>query len=236
MFTQQQASLRRGALLFALLMLFADVSSGVLATSVEARSNAAVSQYEEPILIDGLPPLMCGDDLCERPARTIDRAGRASAEPHQWWLTYGPDLDWNGMDDRLQRVLDGQESVSPTAIMGPDGRKTVAIIVDYAWAPNDAEVNTLKALLNGHGWVGEEGGAWFQVMNSIDSVVVDKVPVERPHGHLRPSRRCGYRNAKRDGALQRRGFGSITGHAFRRVFGQHLRTRLLRRRCGHRRA
>ena len=39
------------------------------------------------------------------------------------------------MDDRLQRVLAGQESVSPTAILGPDGRKTVAIIVDYARPP-----------------------------------------------------------------------------------------------------
>ena len=177
MFAQQQASLRRGALLFALLMLFADVSGGVLATSVDGTPNTTVSQFEDPILIDGLPPLMCGEDLCERPTRMIDRGDRPSAEPHQWWLTYGPDLDWNGMDDRLQRVLAGQESVSPTAILGPDGRKTVAIIVDYAWAPNDAEVSTLKALLNVHGWVGEEGGAWFQVMNSIDSVVVDKVPV-----------------------------------------------------------
>ena len=117
MLGQQQASLRTGAVLFALLMLFADISGGVLATSTDASQTVA---YEDPILVDGLPPLMCGEDLCERPTRIIDRGGRASAEPDLWWLAYGPDLDWNGMDDRLQRVLDGQESISPTAIIGPD--------------------------------------------------------------------------------------------------------------------
>ena len=174
MLGQQQASLRTGAVLFALLMLFADISGGVLATSTDASQTVA---YEEPILVDGLPPLMCGEDLCERPTRIIDRGGRASAEPDLWWLAYGPDLDWNGMDDRLQRVLDGQESISPTAIIGPDGRKTVALVVDYAWAPNHEEVSELRAVLERHGWIGETEGAWFQVMNAIDSVVVDKVPV-----------------------------------------------------------
>ena len=81
------------------------------------------------------------------------------------------------MDDRLQRVLAGQDSISPTAIIGPDGRKTVAIVVDYAWAPNADEIDGLVDVLHQHGWVGEEQGAWFQVMNAIDSVVVDKVPV-----------------------------------------------------------
>ena len=171
---QQRASLRTGAVLFALLMLFADISGGVLSNATHTSER---KEFEAPILIDGLPPLMCGEDLCERPTRLIDRGDRASSEPDQWWLAYGPDLDWNGMDDRLQRVLDGQESISPTAIIGPDGRKTVAIVVDYAWAPNDEEVNELRTVLNHHGWVGENGGAWFQVMNAIDSVVVDKVPV-----------------------------------------------------------
>ena len=44
-------------------MLFADVSGGVLATSVDGTPNTTVSQFEDPILIDGLPPLMCGEDL-----------------------------------------------------------------------------------------------------------------------------------------------------------------------------
>ena len=81
------------------------------------------------------------------------------------------------MDDRLQRVLAGQESISPTAIIGEDGRKTVAIIVDYAWHPTELEANKLKETLVQHSWVGEEGGAWFQIMDSIDSIVLDKVPV-----------------------------------------------------------
>ena len=174
MLGQQQASLRTGAVLFAVLMLFADISGGVLAST---HASVERSEYEEPILIEGLPPLMCGEDLCERPTRLIDRGDRASSEPDQWWQAYGPDLDWNGMDDRLQRVLAGQESVSSTAIMGSDGRKTVAIVVDYAWAPNSEEIATLVDTLEAHGWVGEEAGAWFQVMNSIDSVLVDKVPV-----------------------------------------------------------
>ena len=154
MLGQQQASLRAGAVLFALLMLFADISGGVLATTTP---TSEVSEYEPPILVEGLPPLMCGEELCERPTRHIDRGDRASSEPDQWWQAYGPDLDWNGMDDRLQRVLAGQESVSSTAIMGPDGRKTVAIVVDYAWAPNSEEIATLLDTLEAHGspWISD---------------------------------------------------------------------------------
>ena len=33
------------------------------------------------------------------------------------------------------------ESVSPTGIMGPDGRKTVAIVVGYAWHPGEPDVS-----------------------------------------------------------------------------------------------
>ena len=162
------------ALLFSAVILLADVSAFALSNDVESEP---VPTHAPPILIEGLPPLMCGEDLCERPTRLIDRGDRPSEEPDMWWLTYGPDLDWNGMDDRLQRVLDGQSSVSPTAIVGPDGRKTVAIVVDYAWAPNAEEVAQLESVLEEHGWIGTSNGAWFQVMTSIDSVVVDKVPV-----------------------------------------------------------
>lgn len=168
---------QRISLFLVIVFLFADL--GVLAnesdtTPVEFETQ---SLYSEPILVDGLPPLMCGDELCLRPVRDIDRGDRISAEEVQWWQSYGPDLDWNGMDDRLQRVLAGAESVSPTAIIGPDGRKTVAIVVDYAWRANDAEIETLRAVLDAHGWVGEDGGAWFQQLTDIDSVAIDKVPV-----------------------------------------------------------
>ena len=42
-------------------------------------------------------------------------------------------------------------------------------------APGQDEVDELVALLRNHGWDAE--GSWFQVMDSIDSIVVDHVPV-----------------------------------------------------------
>ncbi|MEZ8113252.1 MAG: S8 family serine peptidase, partial [Candidatus Poseidoniaceae archaeon] len=81
------------------------------------------------------------------------------------------------MDDRLQRVLVGYDSISPTAIIGEDGRKTVAIVVDFAWHPDETDESSLKQILESHSWVGEDNGAWFQVLDSIDSIAVDKVPV-----------------------------------------------------------
>ena len=81
------------------------------------------------------------------------------------------------MDDRLQRILAGAESISPTSIIGEDGKKTVAIVVDYAWHPTDVEVIELQQVLHQHNWVSEESGAWFDRPESIDSIVVDKVPV-----------------------------------------------------------
>ena len=68
-----------------------------------------------------------------------------------------------------------EESQSTTAIIGADGRNTVAIVVDYAWHPGQEEVDELVALLQSHGW--DDEGSWFQVMDSIDSIVVDHVPV-----------------------------------------------------------
>ena len=66
-------SIRFGAVLFAFLMLLADVSGGLLTHPVQA---APASDHEPPILVEGLPPLMCGDELCERP--TDAGAGRPS--------------------------------------------------------------------------------------------------------------------------------------------------------------
>ena len=165
---------RRAAYLFALIVLIADVSGMALAQETAADEELG---FTDPILIDSLPPLMCDEELCLRPTRMIDRGDRPSAEDDMWWLSYGPDLDWNGMDDRLQRVLSGQESISPTAIVGDDGRKTVAIVVDYAWHPQVEELEDLERLLGNHGWIGEDQGAWYQVLDSLDAVVLDKVPV-----------------------------------------------------------
>ena len=116
------------------------------ASQVQANIDPIEAQeptHAPPILSEGLPPLFCGDELCERPLRMYDRQGRDAELEYGWWQAYGPDLDWNGMDDRLQRVLDGMDSASPTAILGPDGRKTVAIVVDYAWHPAEDEITAL---------------------------------------------------------------------------------------------
>ena len=136
-------------------------------------------QFVDPIEHDSAPVLMCDSETpCKVSNRMYQREGRPASEQWGWWFSYGPDVDSNGMDDRLQRILDGRfESFSPTAIIGPDGRKTVAIVVDWAWHPGEDEQNALKEVLDSHGWVGTEGGAWWQVLTSIDSITVDKVPV-----------------------------------------------------------
>ena len=159
----------RVALFLLVLMVTGPAAAGseALLPDTEARVN----------VVDGVPALMCGDELCPAPDRWPDRAERHAEEAYGWWLRYGPDLDGNGMDDRLQRVLDGAPSVSPTAIEGADGRLTVAIVVDFAWHPEEADVDALRDILDAHGWVGEEGGAWFDDPESLDSIVLDRVPV-----------------------------------------------------------
>ena len=172
--------LRRSAILIALIFLIADCSSAASSFPVSGDENLddeTQITHVEPILIEGLPPLMCGDDLCERPLRLDLRGDLPASEKDGWWQSYGPDLDWNGMDDRLQRVIAGYDSISPTAIIAEDGMKTVAIIVDYAWHPTEVEVFELQEVLQSHNWVGEDSGAWFDRPESIDSIVVDKVPV-----------------------------------------------------------
>ena len=160
-----------------LLSISSAAASAITTDSHEDSINSEPATHTTPILIDGLPPLMCGDELCDRPLRLNLRADMPAAERDGWWLAYGPDLDWNGMDDRLQRVIAGHDSISPTSIIGDDGRKTVAIVVDYAWHPTDIEADELASVLYAHNWVGEDAGAWFDRPESIDSIVVDKVPV-----------------------------------------------------------
>ena len=97
------------------------------------------------------------------------RGDRYASEDYGWWFSYGPDSNFDGLDDRLEKVIAGEESVSTTAIIGADGRKTVAIVVDYAWHPGQDEIDELVAILRSHGWEAE--GSWFQVMDSIDSTM-----------------------------------------------------------------
>ena len=103
------------------------------------------------------------------------RGDRHATEEYGWWFAYGPDTNFDGLDDRLERVIGGEESQSTTAIIGDDGMKTVAIVVDYAWHPGQDEVDELVEILVRHGW--DRDGAWFQIMDSLDSIVVDHVPV-----------------------------------------------------------
>lgn len=107
--------------------------------------------------------------------RMPHRGDKAASEEYGWWFAYGPDSDFDGLDDRLEEVIAGKDSPSPTSIIGDDGHNTVAIIVDFAWHPTDYEIEQLVAILENHGW--ESEGSWFQVMDSIDSIVVDHVPV-----------------------------------------------------------
>ena len=175
---QEFSKSHRTALFLVLMFLIADLGAFATASATNLeQEEQSIVQFTEPIFIDGLPPLMCEDGYCQRPLRMIDRDGRDASEADGWWQGYGPDLDWNGMDDRLQRVLVGYDSISPTAIIGEDGRETVAIVVDFAWHPDEGEVLLSSKFSNHILGSGEDNGAWFQVLDSIDSIAVDKVPV-----------------------------------------------------------
>ena len=100
---------------FLLVFLLLLVPCTAFVSSQENVDSPIEITHAPAILVDGLPPLMCGDEVCERPLREYLRDGRPAAQEYGWWNSFGPDLDWNGMDDRLQRVLDGMDSVSPTA-------------------------------------------------------------------------------------------------------------------------
>ena len=113
--------------------------------------------------------------IAEADDRLPERDNRFASEEYGWWFTYGPDMNFDGMDDRLEKVIAGEDSVSTTAILGADGRMTVAIVVDFAWHPGQDEIEDLVAILRSHGWSAED--SWFQVMESIDSIAVDHVPV-----------------------------------------------------------
>ncbi|MED5271798.1 MAG: S8 family serine peptidase, partial [Candidatus Thermoplasmatota archaeon] len=170
-----------------LIFLFADISVGVSGQLVNSDDSEIITELENipAILIEGLPPLLCdynGESRpCDTPLRLPDRGEKAAAEDYGWWLEYSPDRDNNGMDDRLQRIISGEkESVSTTAIIGEDGRKTVAIFVNYAWAPTSDDISSLKEVLKRHGWKepsGLEGDAWFSQLTSVDTMIVDHVPV-----------------------------------------------------------
>ena len=170
------------AVLPLLILLLSSLSPLLLTMGVEAEDDATVVDAwgtRPAQLVDGLPPLLCESGTpCDIPARmpTVP-VGATSAESSQWWFSFGPDVDANGFDDRLQDVLAGNgSSPSPTAILAPDGRMTVALVIDYAWHPEVAEKSALETVLRSHGWVGADGDAKLFTVSNLDSVIVDKVP------------------------------------------------------------
>ncbi|MBO58359.1 MAG: hypothetical protein CMA77_05125 [Euryarchaeota archaeon] len=178
-------SVRIGLLLVLLMLVpsitltFTSLHQDKLSSINSDTKSASSDNLQPPILIDGLPPLYCSEGvICPTPVRLPDiPADSWTHEEPQWWFGYGPDDDWNGMDDRLQYVLaDIYPSQSPTAIIGDDGRLTVAIIIDFAWHPEEREMAQVREILLEHGWVDKEGGAAFFTVGEIDSIIVDKVP------------------------------------------------------------
>ena len=92
----------------------------ILSGFAQATDIHDVDDQDEifPVIIDGLPPLMCDDELCplkNRIHKSIPSDVIPPVEQNGWWFSYGPDRDSNGMDDRLQRIISSEyESESPT--------------------------------------------------------------------------------------------------------------------------
>ncbi len=163
-------------LLAACMIIVLDLSVGAVASiHPEGGLDGMLSEPHS----DDPPTLVCGLDPCLPKDRSPSHSPHDAEPPIQefgWWQVFWSDADSNGMDDRLQSVLAGQrESVSKTAIIGDDGRLTVAIIVHYAWHPGPSDIAALVDAISAHGW--ESGGSWFMPMDHLDAIVLDHVPV-----------------------------------------------------------
>ena len=108
-------------------------------------SSSAVPQ--PPILVDGLPPLYCSNgEICPTPVRLPDiPADSWTHEEHQWWFRYGPDDDWNGMDDCLLVCFDTSLDIpdcsnsliqSSCSFYLPANKTTLILMVlyNFGWA------------------------------------------------------------------------------------------------------
>ena len=163
-------------LLAACMIIVLDLSVGAVASiHPEGGLGDVLSEPHS----DEHPTLVCGLDPCPPKDRSPTHSPPDAGPPVQefgWWQVFWSDGDSNGMDDRLQSILAGQrESVSKTAIIGDDGRLTVAIIVHYAWHPGPSDIAALVDAISAHGW--ESGGSWFMPMDHLDAIVLDHVPV-----------------------------------------------------------
>ena len=161
------------------LLLVTDFSFGASAL-VHIPEDVEGSNEEAVLSGPGLPPpLMCGGEECSEKDRSPGIRPADSGWPVEdpgWWFGYWYDLDSDGMDDRLQRIIAGERtSVSTTSITGEDGRPTVAIVVDYSWHPGQSDISAIKTVLYNHGW--QDEGSWFDPLHILDSIVIDHVPV-----------------------------------------------------------
>ncbi|MDP7658695.1 MAG: S8 family serine peptidase, partial [Candidatus Thalassarchaeaceae archaeon] len=166
-------------LLIAAMLIILDFSIASSALPTSENSDLEVNDEISERDLSWPPALMCGQIECELADRSVRMppfdAGFPVEEP-EWWFGYWYDLDSDGMDDRLQRIIAGErESISSTSIIGDDGKGTVAIVVDYAWHPGPSDISELLGILENHGW--EKEGSWFFQMDVLDSVVLDHVPV-----------------------------------------------------------
>ena len=113
------------AIFLSLLIIVMDASAGA-----SMLTQNSVSEFEE------WTPL-------EMPSDASD-----PVEEPGWWLSFGYDTNSDGMDDRLESVIYGAtESVSPTSVLGPDGKKTVAVVINYAWHPGESDAKSLNSTL-----------------------------------------------------------------------------------------
>ena len=143
----------KSAIFLSLLIIVMDVSAG--ASMANQNSVSGVEEW---------------------PSHEMPSDASDPVEEPGWWLSFGYDTNSNGMDDRLESIIYGSsESISPTSVVGPDGRKTVAVVINYAWHPGESDANSLNSTLLGHGWTPE--GSFFFIMDILDSIVVDRVPV-----------------------------------------------------------
>ena len=161
------------------LLLVMDFSMGASALVTTPGITDKEADAEVRPDLNHPPPLMCGEHECppkdRSPGFPSGDAGWPVEDPG-WWFHYWYDLDSDGMDDRLQRIIAGErESVSTTSITGADGLATVAIVVDYSWQPGPTSILAIKEALHEHGW--SEEGSWFDVLHILDSIVIDHVPV-----------------------------------------------------------
>ena len=82
--------MQRMALFIVFLFFFSSMSAFSVNATSEDLVEFAENTHTEPILIEGLPPLMCGEDLCERPIRTNLRTTQPASEANDCLLYTSP--------------------------------------------------------------------------------------------------------------------------------------------------